>query len=97
MLILHDMEVDGLIGDMLPQEFRIMPSVKDDTIAWALWHISRIEDMTMSILVGCTDELFDLHWKEKMGATISDTGNALTDEEVMQLSKALNRYKFTVY
>ena len=90
-------EVDGLIGDLQPHEYRIMPTAKDETVAWALWHISRIEDMTMSILVGCTDELFDHRWKERMNAPISDTGNVLTDDEIMQLSKDSNITELLAY
>jgi len=29
-----------------------MPTAKDVTIAWNLWHITRIEDITMNLLVG---------------------------------------------
>lgn len=28
-----------------------MPTLKDETIAWVLWHIARIEDLIMGILV----------------------------------------------
>ena len=44
-------EVDELVGDLREDEYAIMPTAKDETIAWVLWHISRIEDLTMNILV----------------------------------------------
>jgi hypothetical protein len=28
-----------------------MPSSKDETIAWVLWYIARIEDLTINILI----------------------------------------------
>ena len=39
-------ETDALLGDLEPHEYCIMPTSKDETIAWVLWHISRIEDLT---------------------------------------------------
>ena len=81
---------DMLFGGMQPDEYRIMPTSKDETIAWAVWHIARIEDLTMNILVGCADQIFDSCWKAKMNASISDTGNALNDDEIMRLSNDLD-------
>lgn len=83
-------EVDKLIDDLHHEEYAIMPTSKDDTIAWVLWHIARIEDLTMSFLVACGEQLFDDAWKEKINAPIADTGNALTEDEIMDLSKSLN-------
>ena len=82
-------EVDLLLNDISPQAYYTMPTLKDETIAWALWHIARIEDLAMNILVGSTEQVFDYKWKEKMNTPISDTGNALTDDEIVSLSKNL--------
>lgn len=83
-------EVDNLLGDLSNKEYAFMPTSKDETIAWVLWHIARIEDLTMSILVACGEQLFDDKWMQKMNTPIIDTGNALTDDEIMDLSKNLN-------
>ncbi len=82
-------EVDAIFGDMRPLEFRMMPSAKSQTIAWVLWHIARIEDMTMGILVNNGDQIFDGTWKEKIHSPITDTGNALTRDEVIHLGNEL--------
>lgn len=67
-----------------------MPTIKDETMAWAFWHIARIEDLTMNILVAGQEQVFDPAWKLRMNATILDTGNALNDEEILRLSKSLH-------
>ncbi|MDL2317969.1 DinB family protein [Eubacteriales bacterium OttesenSCG-928-A19] len=90
-------EVDTLLGDLAPQEYRMMPTAKDETIAWVLWHIARIEDMTMNILVADGVQLFDDEWKKQLNAPISDTGNALSDDEIMDLSRQLNIEKLISY
>ncbi|MFA9378335.1 MAG: DinB family protein [Lachnotalea sp.] len=79
--------IDTLWGDLQKNEFAIMPTAKDETIAWAIWHIARIEDLTMNILVNNSDQIFDKEWKKRMCIFISDTGNSMTDDEIMKFSK----------
>jgi hypothetical protein len=83
-------EVDELLEDLTVQEYAIMPSIKDETIAWVLWHIARIEDLTMNILINNDNQIFNDEWKKRLNVTITDTGNALSDDEIMQLSKDIN-------
>lgn len=83
-------EVDALLEELLPYEYRIMPTREDETIAWVLWHISRIEDLTMNILVADQEQIFDGKWKTGLNAPIVDTGNALSDSEIMNLSSMLD-------
>lgn len=90
-------EVDILLKDLAPHEYGRMPTSKDETIAWVLWHIARIEDMTMNILVADSVQLFDDEWKKQLNAPISDTGNALSDNEIMDLSCRLNIEKLISY
>ena len=86
----HVNTIDTLIGDLQQNEFAIMPTIKDETVAWAIWHIARIEDLTMNILVSNDIQIFDESWKERMHIPISDTGNAMTDDEIMQFSKQVS-------
>lgn len=90
-------EYDALIHGLNDNEYTIMPSRRDETIAWALWHIARIEDLTMNILVDEKEQLFNREWKEAMNALIADTGNALNDEEIIQFSKMLNINQLLAY
>jgi len=83
-------EYDKLLDGLKDNEYYIMPTSKDETIVWALWHIARIEDLTMNILVNQKDQVFNRYWKEMMNSNITDTGNALSDEEIIDFSKKLN-------
>jgi hypothetical protein len=83
-------EVDTILTDLSLDEYEIMPTEKDETIAWALWHLARIEDLTMNFLVAEGEQIFNPEWKKRLNAPIDDTGNALTDDEIMNLSKALD-------
>jgi hypothetical protein len=70
-------------------EHMIMPTPQDATIAWNFWHITRIEDMVVSRLIYHREEVFE-KWQEKLNVLYRDTGNAMTDEEIIDLSKQLN-------
>ena len=90
-------EVDALLGDLSPGEYRMMPTSKDETIAWALWHLARIEDLTMNILVAEGVQIFDEEWQKRLNAPVCDTGNAMTDDEIMLLSERLDSAALLAY
>ncbi|MDR0397165.1 MAG: DinB family protein [Oscillospiraceae bacterium] len=70
--------------------FETMPTIRDETIAWSIWHITRIEDITANILVAESSQVLDDDWLASLGATIRDTGNAMSDDEILQLSSSLD-------
>ena len=83
-------EVDLLLEDLKDYEYAIMPGSKDESIAWVIWHIARIEDLTMNLLVNRGEQVFSREWQERLNVGIKDTGNALTDEEIIKLSSEIN-------
>ncbi len=83
-------EVDRLLGDLTDREYSVMPARGDETIAWVLWHTARIEDLTVNILAAGGGQVFDAGWKSELNAPITDTGNALTEDGMMELSKSLS-------
>lgn len=90
-------EVDNLISDLNENEYAIMPKIKDETIAWVIWHIARIEDLTINMLVAGKDQLFNAKWQARMNVSITDTGNALTDDEIMSFSHSINIKEMLCY
>ena len=90
-------EVDNLLCDLKQNEYAVMPTRKDETIAWVLWHIARIEDLTMNILVAREEQVFNQDWRERLNSRITDTGNALTDDEIMELSRTINTEQLICY
>lgn len=71
--------------------FRSIPPKGEHSIAWILFHIARIEDITMNMLVADTAQLYVKDkWTKKLNATISHSANKMGDQEVAQLSATLN-------
>lgn len=102
---LHQREVYGLesptyydevISDLNQNNFNICPTAKNMTVAWDLWHITRIEDLTTSILLCRNRQKFD-EFRLKLGTDVTDTGNAMTDEEIFRLGSELSIENLLLY
>ena len=82
---------DELWGGLTDEMCRAMPNKKYATIAWCLWHISRIEDVVANLLIAKTDQVFESgKWQKKLNVKIKDTGNVMTDPEIMEFSNQIN-------
>lgn len=78
--------------------FRSLSRRENVTIAWSVYHISRIEDITMNILVGNRNQVFlEDNWNERLNCPIVDTGNSLTIEQMESLSSELNMIEIRKY
>ena len=102
---LHSYDVHGLKDKTYYDEiityvnydnFNICPTVKNMTIAWDLWHITRIEDLTTSILLCKNKQVFD-EFSNSLGTTVTDTGNDMTDKEIFELGEELALDKILLY
>ncbi|RXK86889.1 DinB family protein [Filimonas effusa] len=75
---------------------------KGRTILYGLWHSSRIEDITMSLLVAGKNQLFEEgNWRKRINSPVSHTGNSLDTREILRLSQkidigALQHYRAAV-
>ena len=93
---------DEILDDMDDADIRRIPQSEEHSVLWCLWHIARIEDVTMNLLVGNTNQVLDEgQWTAKLNALIIHTANLLNDEEVAALSQqvdiaALRAYRVAV-
>ena len=60
------------------------------TVAYSIWHITRIEDIVVNTLVRARDEvLFSGDFQRKTASPIITTGNELAKEQIAAFSRAL--------
>lgn len=104
--MVHISEVYDLDGMTLEDEvwdnirdidFVTMPTIKDVTIAWNIWHITRIEDLTINILVADDKQVLDARWLSGLGVEVTDTGNAMSDDEIISISNKLDMSELQSY
>ncbi len=89
---------DELWDELEEKTFRCMPTSKDVTIAWDLWHLTRIEDITMNILLANQAQVLNSgNWLEKLDVGVVDTGNAMTDQEIIDFSSKISMQELRNY
>ena len=59
-------------------------------LCWQLWHTYRIEDLVSNILMMDQGQIFNEEWKRRIGASITDTGNALEFDEAAAFGKGIH-------
>ena len=82
--------MDEIWENLSEKAFRTMPSIDDVTIAWNIWHISRIEDLTSNILIANSEQILNDVWVKRLNISIRDTGNAMSKEEIVAFSSIVN-------
>jgi hypothetical protein len=93
---------DEIFQDLSEEAVRFIPRTFNHSIAWIIWHIARIEDVTMNLLVaGSSQVLHRGDWLKRMKTEINHTGNAMDEEGIADLSttidiEALRAYRLNV-
>ena len=82
--------MDQVWEDLTPEAFVAMPTADDVTIAWNIWHITRIEDLTANLLIAGGSQVLDSKWLKRLQTGVTDTGNAMTDEKILSFSKEID-------
>jgi Protein of unknown function (DUF664). len=79
---------EALCEDLTEAEFRCIPAGAEHSIAWCLWHLARIEDATMNVLVADSAQVYRQDdWASRLHCPIDDTGNLIRPEEVISVSE----------
>jgi len=60
------------------------------SIAWNIWHITRIEDAVSNILINNSKQILNEEILKKINVNITDTGNAFTASDVDVFSEKIN-------
>ncbi len=63
---------------------------KGRTIAFGIWHSTRIEDITLNLLINNSNQVLDPSWMKKINSSIPDTGNQLSKNEILTFSRQIN-------
>jgi hypothetical protein len=82
---------DEIWQGLTAESFRTIPDGGEHSIAWILFHIARVEDITMNMLVAGTSQLYiQDKWAGKLKSTIHHSANKMDNESVENLSSVLD-------
>jgi hypothetical protein len=89
---------DELLDDMPSEQMRRIPKGSEHSVAWLIWHIARIEDVTMNLLVAGEPQIFNQdQWFERLDAGYRNTGNAMEEADIAGLSAAVDLVELRAY
>ncbi len=77
---------------------RKLVNKKGRTVLYGVWHSTRIEDITMNLLVAGKDQLYEKDdWFSRICSPIRHTGNSLTGEMILEQSSVINIDELKAY
>ncbi len=81
---------DELWQGLTTHDAKTAVNEKGRTVVYGMWHASRIEDITVNLLVAEQPQILDEQWLARIGSPISDTGNQLTQRELLSFSQMID-------
>lgn len=61
---------DQVLSGLTDEQMRCIPKGGSHSVAWVIWHIARIEDVTMNVLLADSSQVFHRgNWPNKLGIT----------------------------
>ncbi len=82
---------DVILDDITEGQMRHIPPGGEHSVAWAIWHIARIEDIAMNILVADGPQVFvEGDWPDQLNVSLRDSGNAMDAQAVAFLSDTID-------
>ena len=89
---------DQVLSGLTEEQMRCIPKGSSHSVAWTIWHIARIEDVTMNLLLAGSPQVFHSgHWLNKLGITFVDVGTEMPTQDIVTLSQAINLKALLAY
>lgn len=92
--IVFDYMINGHQNDIVEREIfdtdLHYAGCKKVPICWIFYHCYRIEDLVSNIIMKNQEQIFNDDWKKRLNIQITDTANALNEDEVIEFGKHLN-------
>jgi hypothetical protein len=88
---------DEVLGALTEDQVRAIPK-RGQSVAWKLWHATRVEDVTMNVLLAGTPQiLIKGNWPAKLGIKYVDVGNDMPEADVKNFSQRVNLKSLLAY
>jgi hypothetical protein len=69
-----------------------------NSIAWILWHLARMEDVAVNVMVGEDRQVFDRDdWANQLRVSRRDVGTGMSDSDVEELSRTIDLPSLRAY
>lgn len=88
--------ITSFYTELKREDFNAIPFINANgyhskTIAYSIWHISRIEDVVAHTLIKNDEQIFFAeNYQKRINSPVVTTGNELTGQEIAEFSEQLN-------
>jgi hypothetical protein len=82
---------DEVLNGLTPEQMRYTPKGSPHSVAWRIWHMARIEDVTLNVLLTNGTQVFTSgKWIDKLEIDYTSVGNEMSDADIVKLSETIN-------
>lgn len=82
---------DEVLSKFLPEQMRAIPKGNQHSVAWMVWHITRIEDVTLNVLLADAMPVFETKkWQSRLGISYIGVGNELSRQAIFDFSQDID-------
>ena len=82
---------DEVLDGLSDIQLRSRPAGVINSIAWLIWHMARIEDVTMNLLVAGRPQVLDEdNWVQQLHLNRRDVGTSMSENEVADFSNQVD-------
>ncbi|MBI1847711.1 MAG: DinB family protein [Candidatus Rokubacteria bacterium] len=73
---------DRIFGGLTDEQMRVRPGQGLNSLVWLLWHMARVEDAAVNLVVTAGQQVLDDGWSPRLGVLRTDVGHGMTEDEV---------------
>ena len=77
---------DQVFGGLTDQQMRVRPGKGLNSLVWLLWHMARVEDVGVNLIVTAGQQVLDEGWSSRLGVLRTDVGNGMTEEDLTEFA-----------
>jgi DinB superfamily len=77
---------DQIFGGLTDQQMRSRPGNGLNSPVWLLWHMARVEDVGVNLIVTSGQQVLDEGWSSRLGILQTDAGNGMTEDELTEFA-----------
>lgn len=82
---------DEVLSGLTAEQMRYTPTSSPHSVAWRIWHMARIEDATMNVLLANSPQVLESgQWRDKLEIDYASVGNEMSNADIVNLSEIIN-------
>ena len=81
---------DSVFAGLTDAQMRTRAGKRLNSLAWLLWHMARVEDVVVNLVVADGRQVLDHDWALRLKVPSRHIGTGMTDHEAIELTAAID-------